>query len=567
MLERVAPGRPIGDALAEGSDAGVVDARGTRVQFAHPAYARMLIGALSPGDRRHAHHRIGEALLDSAPGTATAFEIASHFVKAGDVAPPREVLRVAQQGGDEAMASCAWREAAECYEAAAAALERTDGMRLDVAADLHFRAALCWMWNLDDDRAIVEFDAAIDRFSAAGDTRAIVRARLERLRVVLSRVSPLEPVDASVVEAAIAELGPDDPLRAQALADLGMAYAVSGRVGDAPIAARAALDLAGDHAPRAAARARVALSLSAWTDLAFEDALEHLNAAIVDSDASGDAYGHLAAAARRAITLLWLGRLEEADEVAATALAVGREHNLVFGMVFALAARACAACFSDRVHEAAAFAEEVVLRRRLGDFAWGLPFSQPTYAALQALTNGAEAGHAVLREWAMLRRIDAGGYPWGDFTDVYDVAVDLLADPALRRGAIPLPAWVADTPLSGALSWSGISAAIAEIAWWKQDPTLAKNARGALQHCDSAGMVVVDGWLASVPRALGIATAAAGDVDEGRRLVGRARDWAGAARANLEYSLCGWWECELARAAGVSPSDEAVAAARESRMS
>ena len=567
LLDRAAPGLPTGVALADGVRIGVIEMRGARVQFTHPVYPRVLVGELAPVERKRMHRRLAETLVADPEHRATAIEIASHFARAGDLASPREVLRATRAGGDEAFASCTWREAAECYEAAVRALSRIEDPRQDVAAELQFRAALCRMWNLDDERALTAFDRAIELFEELGDRRALVRARLERMRVELTNATPFAQVDARPLEKEISELPDDDPLRAQALADLAMAYAVSGRTADASEAAEAALTIADVGVPRAAARAHLAQSVTAWAYLDLHGAIEHLDRAIAHAHAAGDAYSHLAAAVRRALTLLWLGDVQEADEAGASALAVGEQHNLVFGMVYALAARAGAACFSGRSDEAAAFADEVVLRQRLGDYAWGLTFSQPTFAAMRAITHGADAANAVLERFAHLRDENPAGYPWGGYTDVFDVAVQLITDPDARTTEITVPSWLATTQISGALGWSGIAAAVAEIAWWKRDPVLAENARLGLKWCDESDMGVVDGWLASVPRALGIATAAGGDHEEGRRLIARGRDWARHQHADLEHSLCGWWECEIARFDGVQAPPDAVIAARTCPMS
>ncbi len=300
------------------------------------------------------------------------------------------------------------------------------------------------------------------------------------------------------------------------------------------------------------ARAHLAQSVTAWAYLDLHGAIEHLDRAIAHANAAGDAYSHLAAAVRRALTLLWLGDVQEADEAGASALAVGEQHNLVFGMVYALAARAGAACFSGRSDEAAAFADEVVLRQRLGDYAWGLTFSPTDVRSDPRRSRTARTRRTQC--WSAsptFRDENPAGYPWGGYTDVFDVAVQLITDPDARTTEITVPSWLATTQISGALGWSGIAAAVAEIAWWKRDPVLAENARLGLKWCDESDMGVVDGWLASVPRTLGIATAAGGDHEEGRRLIARGRDWARHQHADLEHSLCGWWECEITRFDGV----------------
>jgi tetratricopeptide (TPR) repeat protein len=565
-LARAAPGLSIADALAEGVHEGVVELRRPYVEFAHPFYSRVLIAELDPTERRRLHRDLATVLGSESPPTATAYEIASHFMRAGDLASPSDVLHATQRGGDEAFASCAWREAAECFEAAVAALHRLPDAPADVEPNLHFRAALCRMWNLDDARALVEFDEATRGYEQLKDRRALVRVRLERMRAELDSTTPLAPVDASALEDAIAELAVDDPLRALAFGDLAMGYAISGRTEDAIDAANHALRLAGTAVPRASARAELALSVTAWTDLALERALGNLQAAEEHARAGGDVFSHLAAAMRRPLTLLWLGRVREADDAAAAALRVGEQHNLVSGMVYALAARVGAACLSGRADDASAFAEEAILRQQLGDYSWGLAFSLPAFAALEALTGGADAGLGVLARWRELRAIDSAGYPWGEFTDVFDLAVRMMADPTARSAQTPRPAWLSTSRLLGAVGLSGIAAAAAEVAWWTDNEQLAHNAQRALHWCERSGMQVVDGWLASVPRAYGIAAAAAGQLDEGLQNIRRGRVWADEAGTALERSLCGWWECELHRKAGTAPDGDAVGAASDCPM-
>ncbi len=74
-------------------------------------------------------------------------------------------------------------------------------------------------------------------------------------------------------------------------------------------------------------------------------------------------------------------------------------------------------------------------------------------------------------------------------------------------------------------------------------------------------MRLADGWLTSIPRALGIALAGSGSLDAGLATVRKAREWAASEDATLEVALCGWWECEIAKAAGVDAGEEAQAAA------
>ncbi len=567
-LEHAAPGVPVRDALDEGARVGIVTLDGSRVTFTHPVYARVLTTWLEPAERKRMHHRLAEALTRASPRRATAIEIATHFIGAGSLATPDEVIPIAREAGDQALAACAWREAAEFYEAAIDALQRTDGVRLDVAAILQFRAALCRSWNLDDARALPRFDAADALFTQAGDRRAVVRVRLERLRAELDTAGPFDPLDPSPLEAAMGELDAEDPLRAQALADLGMAYVISGRLEEARTSAEDALALALEvqRVPRAVARADLALAIVGWATLAFDDALAHLDAAVDAARAAHDLDSQLAAQTRQPLTLLWLGHVAEADELAAATIAICDRHNLAAGTVYPTAARVAAACLEGRADEAGAFAEEVVLRQRLGDYAWGAAFSLPTFAAAQTLMHGVAAGQAVLREWAALRARSSGGYPWGELSDLFDVAVRLLANPGEAED-VELPAWLAETRLSGAVGLSGLAAAAAEIAWWTRNEDLARNARVALRGCDTSGMRVVDGWLSSVRRSLGIAMAAAGLRDEGRAMIASARSWAKSEHADLEHALCGWWECEIARASGTEPDADAIVAARDAPMS
>ena len=177
------------------------------------------------------------------------------------------------------------------------------------------------------------------------------------------------------------------------------------------------------------ARAHLAQSVTAWAYLDLHGAIEHLDRAIAHAHAAGDAYSHLAAAVRRALTLLWLGDVQEADEAGLRRSPSANSTTSCSGWSTRCRARAGAACFSGRSDEAAAFADEVVLRQRLGDYAWGLTFSQPTFAAIRAITHGADAANAVLERFAHLRDENPAGYPWGGYTDVFDVAVQVRRRP------------------------------------------------------------------------------------------------------------------------------------------
>ena len=238
-----------------------------------------MITELDLTERRRLHRDLAAVLDSESPPTASVYEIASHMLRAGDLAQPTDVLRAAQRGGNEAFASCAWREAAECFEAAAAAVRRIDDAppswdptctSAPVVPDVEPRRRT----------ALAEFDDTIRGYETIQDRRALFRVRLERMRTELDSAGPLAPVDAGALEHAIAELADDDPLRALALADLAMAYTISGRTTDAASAAEQALERAGTSAPRAECRAELALSVTAWTDLALDRSLVNLTAAV-----------------------------------------------------------------------------------------------------------------------------------------------------------------------------------------------------------------------------------------------------------------------------------------------
>ena len=164
--------------------------------------------------------------------------------------------------------------------------------------------------------------------------------------------------------------------------------------------------------------------------------------------------------------------------------------------------------------------------------------------------------------------IDSAGYPWGDFTDVFDLAVRMLADPASRSpdagGCRP---WLATTRLSGAVGLSGIAAAAAEVAWWKQNNSLA-TPRRALTGASGPGCRSSTGGSHRYRGRWGIATAAGGDHEEGRRLIARGRD-SGAASARRPRALTLWvvGMRDRAGSSGVQAPPDAVIAARTCPMS
>jgi DNA-binding CsgD family transcriptional regulator len=236
-------------ALEHAARAGVVELESERVRFAHPLLASVCYEDATPWRRREAHARLAAVAADDE-------ERARHLALAAD-GPDAAVAAALDEAAPYALGRGAPAAAAELSEIAAQLTPPGDPparrRRRLAAAEAHRLAG-------DRDRARAILDELLAE-APPGPQRADVLFALAR-----ARRADL-PTLARWCESALSEAGDDHQRAAEILAYLSWVRLLEGRVRDALVQARAALEhaeLAGDDELLARAIARVAMA-ETWT--------------------------------------------------------------------------------------------------------------------------------------------------------------------------------------------------------------------------------------------------------------------------------------------------------------
>jgi DNA-binding SARP family transcriptional activator len=450
------------DAIAERVVLDVPGAPGS-LRFGHALIRDTLYEELGPPRRLRLHERAGaalEALYGADPEPHLA-ELALHFVAAADAGTAAKALDYARRAGDRAATQLAFEEAARHYETALT-LDGADDVRCDL------------LLALGDARARAGDTAASRaayRDAAALAERQDMPDRLARAAIgyggrFLWEVARDDEHIVPLLERAIAALGDDDhPLRVRLLVRLAggplrdsrfpperkaalsaEALAIARRIGDpATIAYAIHGYILGRHAPdhRSAqldlATEMIALARSAGEkEREYEGLEERLVCLLEVGDMTGaasdlEAMTRLAHELRqpahewlvtvyRALIALLRGKLEDAEELIATARARGER-------------------VQDWSAEVTYRLQLYVLRREQGRLAEiaelvrRSPRDYPTYPIFRCVAAHLEAqlGESGAAR-AALDGLAAGDFAALPFDEEWLVSMSLLAETALRVG-------------------------------------------------------------------------------------------------------------------------------------
>ncbi|HEY2692334.1 MAG TPA: AAA family ATPase [Streptosporangiaceae bacterium] len=292
---------------------GLLVPAGDGYAFSHALTRQVLYAHLLPGERRHLHHRLAEALAarpNSDPGL-----LAQHWQLASspDRAAPAAVLAARQ-----AVAGRAYPEAVRSYALAielAAWLPEAGPALLEEAA----RAA---GWAGDPDRAAGWIaDALAQSGDAAPTDRARLLERLGRYRFDARDLNAA--VDATEQAVALLPDGPPSALRARVLAALATGRMLLGDFGSAlPVAERAVTEAqrAGAVAEHAHGLATLGIVLAHRGE--FDAGIAALRTSFSLARRTGNVEDIVRAAADHVYLLYTAGRFTEALDVAKEGRAV-----------------------------------------------------------------------------------------------------------------------------------------------------------------------------------------------------------------------------------------------------
>jgi class 3 adenylate cyclase/tetratricopeptide (TPR) repeat protein len=279
----------------------------------HALTRQVLYAQLLPGERRHLHHRLAEALAarpDADPGL-----LAQHWHRAGapDRAGPAAVLAARQ-----AVAERAYPEAVRSY---ALAIELARWLP-EAGAALLVEAARAAGWAGDPDRAAGWIG---DALTQSGDAAPAERARLlERLGRYRFDARDLDAaVDATERALALLSDGPTAALRARILAALATGRMLLGDFGAAlPVAERAVAEAqqAGAVAEQAHGLATLGILLGHRGE--FDAGIAALRTSFSLARRTGNVEDVVRATANHMYLLCTAGRLTEALDVAKEGRAV-----------------------------------------------------------------------------------------------------------------------------------------------------------------------------------------------------------------------------------------------------
>jgi class 3 adenylate cyclase len=494
----------VDQALDTAISAGVLTADPLR--FAHPLLRSRCAREITGRRRRELHARIAEALRGL--HDAEPVDIARDLVLAQEFAPPAQVSDTALDAAYRAMKLCAWAEAADFFEAAIAAQVRG---RLDVDAReqsyLHLLAGRCRRFALQPDAAVRQFDAAAERSRGTGDVAGETNALLERLRCELL-IGPVDPAMADEVRLLVDRVGDELPLlAAEGLVDISQTQWMDGRVPEARATVARALEIAEANGLHdAAERALVSRSVTEWLTLDLEAALASLRAAEPHGRLAEDATRVIGPAYRIPVTLLWLGRLDEAERAAVEAERIA-EHVTIYEYGLALAARVGLAILRGNLPAADDHAERALLIQRLSGYQWAAGLMLPGLAAAH-LRRGDEArARAALDAWEETAD-DLAQVLLARMRDLIDVQTERRGREVLRDLT-----GVPREPFLGVQDWAVVAV---EVARRLGEPDTAARPVALLEASLDRGMHVSSALVALLPRVIADGHALLGKVDRAR---------------------------------------------------
>jgi class 3 adenylate cyclase len=517
-------------AIRDAARDGVLAEDGKSLVFTHPVYPHAAYEKTPPVMRRRMHRRIADALLTSGPAgeSVPLGTIAHHLVRAADEADPERVAEFARRAGDEAAGLAAWSEAARCYEAALDVMD--EAAEPVTAAGLHRQAALCHRCDLELGSAIRHLNRAIELCAPFGDQAAVAELYIWRTRCGVGSKQLLDVVaDRAPLERLVVELEATNPaLAADGLVELSQSYWVDWQMARAEDAARRAMAIADRVEHHAAfARATMSLCVPQWARYDLLGSLATLEEGVARartaSDRSGLAGGPLF---RLPLVLAWLGRLDEAQERAVECCAVADEIHYPLETGLPLAALTQVAVARGDFDAAERHAHQALLVQRLSGYHWAGGLFLPALVSACAARGRYDAGRDALDAWS-----ETAG-------PIEAAAIVVLRRylTALERNLIvggdPLPRLPRE-PTLGADMWA---AAMVEVARREVGAIDVRRAHDLLAEVDKRSGVWASGFVALIPRVLGVAADLLGDEQRAIDTLQRAIAVAAAAHAEPEQA-------------------------------
>jgi tetratricopeptide (TPR) repeat protein len=535
------------DVLEEAVRSRLLVDEGQSYLFSHPVVRQVLLREPGTTRRQRMHLRIAsrleemyEARLDRA-----ILRIAHHLVRAGSAADATKVVAFAQRAAFHALASFAWHEAAELFEAALAAAAEGAVVSPRELAELHAWAGFTYDKSGDRGPCLEHLEAAIAGFRRVGDGRGLATALniKTRARITFGMVTYRDFDDIVPLETALRELGPDDlRLRAQIMGTIALVYWTAQEPGRAAEIARGAIELAracGDD--RLCAELSAALALAEFQRLELTEALETWQTGLKHARRANDLPGAIACVQRMPMALFMLGKLPEAERMVEEGRELNRTVQSHGDESLGCAIRASVCLVRGRFAEAERLAEEALnLQQRTGY----------AYAGIIAYV-ARSCGRALRGDWrqamAAIDQIFVPGHIFEDPSGLESVfwpnrrIIDAYCG-RLTRLDDELPGFVGPPPPDEGFDSSMVTAYChqIELAGFTGRPELAAPLEDVLGFAEERGVVLSFAWPTLLARVRGVAAVLLGKREEAAehfrraiRLGDRLGTWPELGRARL----------------------------------
>ncbi len=516
-------------AIDEACLAGVLADDATDLRFAHPLAQQCCLQRMGPIARARALADVARVL--GPPDGPALMPVARHLVLAGSEADPDEVATLAAAAGRRSHDMCAWEEAAGFFEAAIATQDRR---RVHATAaeraTLHLAAGRCHQFALDSDGGRRHFERAAVLSHEARDVVGETQAQSERLMCLVSAGS-VRGRDCEIVEALARQIETDAPdLAAEVLTIVSQAQWAAGKIPEARLTIDRTLALA---VPRGlystAARACVSRAITNWFTVDLESALDDLYTADEYVRRGPDRMRRIGPSYRLPLTLLWLGRLDEARIAIDRATTLSNEVGSLWEYGLVLAARAGLALLSGDVTAADEDADRASRLQALSGYSWTTALLLPALALAHLNRGDIDGATEAVSTW------EAGA---DDLSRSVYIALmrSVIAVRAGRAGREVLDL-LPRLPIEPMLGAQDLAALVIDIARALDEPEVARPALALVEATIERGMIVSSSLAVMLTRIAGDGHALVGEVESARRRYKQAMQTADSAGALPEAAL------------------------------
>jgi len=395
---------PALSAIDECVAGGWLVSEGASLRFTHPLVRHVVHRRVIGPRRQLLHHRIAQALIGTYAGSLDEHtqEIAHHLVNSGPAPSLADVRTYAKRAADQAAATFAWGEAAKYYEAAILAAASDATTTAAERAELCFLAADAYHHDEDAGPAVHSLELAVEAFREAGDPVGVVRSLTEKVRIGFSFAAiPIGTLVAEVkplMEAMERLEDEDSEVLARALDAISTAYFHARQSEQAEAVAHQAIEMChrmGD--PGLEAAVSNSLGLAQLQSLRVEEALRTQERSMELAAIGQNRRALCWASTRRALTLMSLGRLGDARDMAREAWELAQRNQAWAEQSLALAYRAAAAFHFGDFPSLQQFTAESLIAARRCHYPWGPLIALPTLANARCLTGAYDEAEDAIK--------------------------------------------------------------------------------------------------------------------------------------------------------------------------